>query len=72
MTSRLEEAIREASKLPPEEQDALAEAILAEIRSEEEWDRRFAESADKLEKLAAEALDEHRRGLTKPLVPDDL
>ncbi len=73
MTSRLEEAFRAAAKLPPDEQDALAEVILAEVEgADAEWDDRFAKSADKLSRLAEEALEEHRRGQTRPLRPDDI
>lgn len=72
MTKTLEQAFKEASRLPPSEQDAIAEAILDEIRSEAEWDRMFAESADVLERLADEALAEHRAGRTRPLDPDSL
>ena len=34
MTTRLEQAFTEASKLSPKEQDALADWLLAELRSE--------------------------------------
>ena len=70
MTKALERAFREVSKLSDEEQDALAESILAEILGDDEWERSFSESADVLEKLADEALEERRAGKTKPLEPD--
>ncbi len=41
MTQRLEEAFRAASRLPPAEQDALAELLLAEVASEAAWDERL-------------------------------
>jgi hypothetical protein len=69
MTKALERAFREASKLPKAEQDALAEAIEAEIAAEEDWERSFAESRDVLEQLADEAISEHRAGRTQPLDP---
>ena len=69
MTKALEEVIREVSKLSEEEQDALAEAIRAELLSDEEWEESFAASQDVLERLAEEALAEHRAGRTKPLSP---
>ena len=72
MTEALKEAFQEASKLPEAEQDALAEAIRAEIRAEDEWDRSFARSLDVLERLANEAVEDHRAGRTKPLDPDKL
>jgi hypothetical protein len=71
MTKALEEVIREVSKLSEEEQDALAEAIRAELLSDEEWERSFADSQDVLERLADEALAEHRAGRTKPLNPKE-
>ena len=72
MTDLLAKAFRAASALPPEDQDALARAILAEVAGEAEWDKRFTQSADLLAQLADEALDEHRRGRTEPLDPDAL
>jgi hypothetical protein len=70
MTKALEEAFRQAAKLPPPEQDALAQAIRNELRGEEEWDNLLAQSPDVLGRLADEALEEHRSGRTQPLDPD--
>ena len=72
MTKLLEKAFAEAAKLPAEEQDALATAVLSEIESERRWERLFAGSGDVLSELAEEALAEHRAGRTKPLNPDRL
>lgn len=72
MTRRLEEAFRIASRLPPAEQDALAELLLAEVASEAEWDRQFAATADRLAELADEAHTEYVEGRTEPLDPDRL
>jgi len=72
MTKLLEKAFAEAAKLPAEEQDALATAVLSEIESERRWDRLFAESEDMLSELAEEALAERKAGRTKPLNPDRL
>jgi hypothetical protein len=72
MTKLLEKAFAEAAKLPADEQDALATAVLSEIDSEKRWDRLFAGSEDELTDLAEEALAEHRAGRTKPLDPDRL
>lgn len=60
MTTSLERAFAEAGKLPEAEQELLASRLLAEL------------AADKLSKLAAEALAEHRAGLTEDLDPDRL
>ena len=62
----------EASKLPPREQDALADGLLAELRSEKKWDKLFANSQEVLSKLASEALAEHYSGQTQELNPDQL
>lgn len=67
MTKLLEHAFAEASRLPEAEQDALARRVLDDLRSEQEWSRRFAESEDVLERLADEALEEKRTGRTSPL-----
>ena len=72
MTDRLKEAFDAASRLPEDEQDAVAEWLLAELASEEKWDTRFAESQDALSLLAKEALNEYRRGETKDLDPEAL
>jgi hypothetical protein len=71
MTKALEEAFREAQKLPEAQQDELAVAIRAEIDAEHLWDERLATSADALEALADEALTEHRSGRTRTLDPDE-
>ncbi len=65
MTKRLEKAFAEAAKLSGSGQGAFAEWILDELVSERHWDRAFAESADALERLADEALAEHREGRTR-------
>jgi hypothetical protein len=67
MTKALEQAFREASKLPEAEQDALAEAIRSEVLGDDEWEQSFANSPDDLEKLADEAIAEHRAGRTQPI-----
>jgi len=72
VTQLLKQAFDEASRLGPSEQDALARLLLDEIESERAWDERFAQSAEQLGKLADEALDEHRRGRTRPLDPEIL
>ena len=56
----LEQAFAEAAKLPPQEQEALAAWILAELASERRWTQTFDASLDVLERLADEALQEHR------------
>jgi hypothetical protein len=65
MTNLLEQAFREAAKLPAAEQDMLASRLLAEMAAEDEFDRAIASTSDKLAQLAQEALNEHRAGLTQ-------
>jgi hypothetical protein len=72
MTTRLEQAFTEAAKLPLDEQEALAEWILAELQSERRWGQLFATSQAVLSSLAAAALAEHHRGQTPILDPEQL
>ena len=72
MTERLRKAFDTASRLPEEEQDAIAAWLLEELASEQRWQEAFAQSQDELSRLADEALAEHQRGKTKPLDPDKL
>ena len=48
--------------------------LLAELESEGQWAELFArpESEDLLERLADEAVSEHRAGRTRPLSVDEL
>ena len=74
MTRLLQEAFERASELPQMEQDRLARLLLAELASEGRWAALFArsESEDMLERLADEALSEHRAGRTLPLAAEEL
>jgi hypothetical protein len=67
MTNSLQEAFKQASALPEEQQEVLAAIVLEEIASEKRWEASFAGSQDILERLAKEALDEHLRGETEDL-----
>ncbi len=72
MEKLLEKAVSEASKLPESEQEALGAWLLAEIESERRWSDLFERPGTVMERMADEALDEHARGLTTPLDPDQL
>lgn len=72
MTTLLERAFAEAAKRPAAEQEVLASRLLAELAAEDDFDRAIADSTDKLALSAAEALAEHRAGLTEELDPDRL
>ena len=67
MTKLLEQAFQKASKLPKEEQDAMAAFMIEELESEKRWDALFARSQDRLREMAAEALEEDRTGGTTEL-----
>ena len=72
MTKLLEKAFHKVEKLPDVEQNALAKWLLNELASEKDWDKAFAESEGALEKLADEALTEHKNKKTRPLDPNGL
>lgn len=52
MTPLLEEALEKIRALPKEDQDFMATLILDELEDEQRWDEAFANSQDKLSKLA--------------------
>ena len=72
MTQLLAKAFAEVGKLPDLEQNALAKWLLGEISSEKNWGKSFSASEEALEKLADEALTEHKKKRTRPLDPDRL
>ncbi len=72
MTTKLERAFTEASKLSSEEQNILAEWLLAELTSAKRWSKLFANSQDVLATLGQKALDEHRKGETQELDPEQI
>lgn len=70
MTDELKHAFDVASALPPSEQNVLAAIMLEEIKSESRWQDLFDQSTDFLDRMAEEALKEHREGKTMPLDVD--
>lgn len=52
--------------MTPEQQDAIASQILETLDDEQTWSRKFRERPELLRALAQEALEEHRRGETRP------
>jgi hypothetical protein len=66
VTKLLEEAFSAVSRLPEEDQDAIATLIMEELISEQRWTEAFANSQDQLSGLADEAIEEFKRGQTKP------
>lgn len=65
MTRSLQRAFEIAARLSESEQDQLAATILAEIEADERFERALLESPAALERLADEALAEHRAGRTR-------
>jgi hypothetical protein len=72
MTDLLKKAFDAASRLTDEEQDAVAEWLLAELAAEEAWEQQVGETQDALSVLAREAAEEHQRGETEELNPESL
>ena len=67
MSALLDKAVDRARRLPADQQDAIAALMLDEIASEALWDGAFAQSQDLLERMAAQADQEERKGTTMPL-----
>ena len=67
MTRLLEDALRKVGRLSEDEQNAIASQILETLEDEEVWTKLLRKNPAKLRKLAEKALDEHRRGQTRPL-----
>ncbi|MSQ73856.1 MAG: hypothetical protein EXR27_21695 [Betaproteobacteria bacterium] len=59
-----DEDMKRGSKLPDQEQDAMAAIVLEELASAQRWSEYFANSRDKLARLA---LAEYDAGVAKPL-----
>ncbi len=55
MTTLLQRAVAEVEKLPPQDQDAIAGRLLAEVDDERQWDKRFGSTTDdQWDRLVAE------------------
>jgi hypothetical protein len=72
MTKLLSQAFEKASKLPDNLQDELARALLEELAGEARWDQTLEQSADTVDRMAEQALKEHRAGHTREMGFDDL
>ena len=66
MTKLLERAFAEAAKLSDVEQNAIAKWLIEELTAERKWEEAFANSQDVLDRLADEALEEHKKCKTVP------
>ncbi|MXZ42919.1 MAG: hypothetical protein F4Z18_14450 [Caldilineaceae bacterium SB0666_bin_21] len=74
MNQQLKQAFQKASQLPEADQTRFARFLLAELEANRQWQELFSrpESEDLLERMADEALSDHRAGLTSPLGPEKL
>ncbi|NEP56974.1 MAG: hypothetical protein F6K31_08100 [Symploca sp. SIO2G7] len=68
MTELLQQAIAQIQKLPPDQQDAIASQLLAELQDEQKWKTRFAATTDdQWDQMAAIVRQEIAKGETIPL-----
>jgi len=72
MTTLLESAFEKVSTLPEIEQNIYAKIIIDEIESEKRWDSAFSESEELLSQMADSALEDFKKGDTKPLTQEQL
>lgn len=67
MTTLLADAIRKVQLLPPREQESIAAHILELLDDQQAWALRFEALPARILELADTAMEEHRRGETRPL-----
>lgn len=68
MTELLRQAIAQIEKLLPDQQDAIAARLLAEVQDEQNWENRIAATTDaQWDQMAAMVREEIARGETVPL-----
>jgi hypothetical protein len=74
MIERLREAFALAEQRSEQEQQMLADLLLAEMQAEEQWEALFADprSDTLLERMVAEALAEDETGETEEITGDSL
>lgn len=72
MTDLLKKAVEKVEELPDDQHDAIASLILDELEDEDRWHASLAQSHELLERLANEAEQEHKTGITEPLDPENL
>jgi len=69
VTKLLQEAYDRLTSLDDSDQDAIARIILDELEDDRKWQSAFERSSSALSRLGAEAVAEHRAGLTQVLNP---
>jgi hypothetical protein len=68
MTELLQQAIAQIQLLSPDRQDAIAASFLAELKSEQQWETRLAETTDdQWDRMAAMVRQEILMGEVMPL-----
>jgi hypothetical protein len=72
MSKLLDEAYAIAKKLPEEKQEAISALLLAEIEDNRRWEELLAQPSEVIERMADQALEDHRLGRTLPLDPESL
>jgi len=70
MTTLLEQAFAEVTKLAPEAQDAIAALILEELDDEQRWDTTFAATQPQLATLAEKVREDIRAGRVRQIGRD--
>jgi len=68
----LPDAFEKASQLPEDLQDDLARILLDELAWEGRWNQTLAESANKLDRMADDALKDYRAARTREMGFDEL
>jgi predicted RNA-binding protein with EMAP domain len=72
MTELLEQAVSKMSQLSAIRQNAMATMILEELDDEAQWETAFAQSQDKLAKLAEKTRQDIKKGRVKKMGFDEL
>jgi hypothetical protein len=72
MTELLEQAVSKMSQLSAIRQNAIATMILEELDDETQWEMAFAQSQDKLAKLAEKTRQDIKKGRVKKMGFDEL
>ncbi len=72
MTQLLQQACSEIQKLPEPDQDAIAAIILDELQDERRWEEAFANSQEKLSRLADRVRGDIRAGRVRDVGIDEL
>ena len=67
MSDLLDSAVQKARRLPEAEQNVIAAIILEELEDDAHCKQAFSKSQDALAKLAAEAMEEDRKGEARDL-----